>query len=80
VTAAVDGLVERGWLARSPVPDDRRAVRIALTASGRAALGRSEAAMANRLAAILEAAGEPEGTLEVLAALAPALAVVGAAR
>lgn len=63
VTAAVDGLVERGLLAREPVPGDRRSVRIALTDAGRAALAEAEAAMTAALAAAL-----PDD--EALAALA----------
>lgn len=55
VTAAVDGLVERGFLAREPVPGDRRSVRIALTTSGRLALATAEAAMAATLEAALPA-------------------------
>ena len=62
VTAAVDGLVERGLLAREPVPGDRRSVRIALTDAGRAALAASETSMAAALAAAL-----PPDTLAALA-------------
>src|SRR5262245_46050475 len=62
VTAAVDGLVERGLLVREPVPGDRRSVRIALTAAGRDALAAAEAAMAAALRAALPA--------EAIAALA----------
>jgi len=64
VTAAVDGLVERGWLERGPVPNDRRAVRIALTTAGRQALGAAEATMAACLTDALRA-----GTDEATAAL-----------
>ena len=53
VTAAVDGLVERGLLAREPVPGDRRSVRIALTEAGRGTLTGAEAAMAAALQAAL---------------------------
>ncbi len=55
VTAAVDGLVERGLLVREPVPGDRRSLRIALTDAGRAALGEAEEAMAAALEAALPA-------------------------
>ena len=48
----LDGLVERGFLAREPVPGDRRSVRIGLTSAGRVALATAEVAMA----AVLEAA------------------------
>ncbi len=36
VSAVVDGLVERGYLAREPVADDRRAVRLCVTKAGAA--------------------------------------------
>lgn len=35
-TEVLDALAERGWVARSADPDDRRAALISLTASGRA--------------------------------------------
>jgi DNA-binding MarR family transcriptional regulator len=80
VTAAVDGLVVRGYLEREPVPNDRRSTRIALTEVGRERLAEAEEAMAERLAAVLRQAGDPEGALSLLAALGPALEqpVVGA--
>ncbi|MGH9279025.1 MAG: MarR family winged helix-turn-helix transcriptional regulator [Acidimicrobiales bacterium] len=71
VTAAVDGLVERGWLAREPVPGDRRAVRIALTAGGRDALHQAEAGMVDRLCFVLDASGDDGHTLDALARLGP---------
>lgn len=54
VTAAVDGLVERGLMLRTPVPDDRRSVRIALTHEGQRLLEQVEAAMAERLRSVLD--------------------------
>src|SRR5205807_2543610 len=68
VTAAVDGLVERGLLVREPVPGDRRSLRIALTATGRRVLAEADAAMADRLAGVMDAAGEGESS-PALAAL-----------
>jgi DNA-binding MarR family transcriptional regulator len=73
VTAAVDGLVERGLLVRQPVPGDRRAVRISLTAAGRAALAQAEAGMAERLAGVLERTAARTAVLRALDALGPAL-------
>lgn len=73
VTAAVDALVERGWLARQPVPGDRRAVRIALTATGREALDRAEAAMVDRLLRVLETTAAGSAALACLAQLGPAV-------
>jgi DNA-binding MarR family transcriptional regulator len=49
MSAVVDGLVERGYLAREPVDGDRRAVRLSLTRDGAKALAAAEAAMAERL-------------------------------
>jgi DNA-binding MarR family transcriptional regulator len=67
VTAAVDGLVERRYLAREPVAGDRRAVRITVTSAGRRALREAEASMAGRLDEVLDRVGSRR---EVLAALA----------
>ena len=80
VTAAVDGLVERGFLAREPVPNDRRSVRIGLTDAGRKALREAEAAMAERLAAVLAETDDSRSTLHALATLGPALDALRAAR
>jgi DNA-binding MarR family transcriptional regulator len=49
VSAVVDGLSERGYLAREPVDGDRRAVRLTMTKEGTKALTAAEAAMAERL-------------------------------
>jgi DNA-binding MarR family transcriptional regulator len=59
VTAAVEGLVERGFLARSEVCGDRRAVQLTLTDAGRGALARTDAAMEERLAQVLDRCGDP---------------------
>jgi DNA-binding MarR family transcriptional regulator len=55
VSAVVDGLVERGFLARESVDGDRRAVRLTLTKGGKAALATAEAAMAERLEPLVDA-------------------------
>jgi DNA-binding MarR family transcriptional regulator len=39
ITLLVNRLQERGWATREPDPDDRRAVRVALTASGAETFG-----------------------------------------
>ncbi|MDQ3980436.1 MAG: MarR family transcriptional regulator, partial [Actinomycetota bacterium] len=79
VTAAVDGLVIRGYLEREPVPNDRRSTRIALTDEGRAMLAEAETAMAERLTTLLGRTGDPRPVLSLLASLGPALepSVVG---
>jgi len=56
VTAVVDGLVERRFLSREPVPGDRRSENNFKTVSGRAALATAEQAMA----AVLEDALPPD--------------------
>jgi DNA-binding MarR family transcriptional regulator len=60
VTAVVEGLVERGFLARSEVCGDRRAVDLSLTEAGQAALARTDAAMAIRMAWVLERCDDPD--------------------
>ena len=75
VTAAVDGLVERGFLAREPVPGDRRSTRIGLTPSGRRTLAAAEAAMAEALSRILELTDDQTSVLAALAALGTAVDV-----
>src|SRR3954469_15521071 len=53
ITAAVDGLVERGLVSRGDVAGGRRAVRIPITAAGRKALAAAEQAMEERLEGVL---------------------------
>ncbi len=57
VTAAVDGLVERGLMLRTPVPGDRRSVRIALTEEGQRVLEEAEVAMIQRLRSVVDEDG-----------------------
>lgn len=49
VTTLVDGLVDRGMVERQPDPVDRRRVDHLLTSSGREALSRADAAIADML-------------------------------
>jgi DNA-binding MarR family transcriptional regulator len=58
VSAVVEGLAERGYLAREPVDGDRRAVRLSMTRAGAHALVAAEAAMAERLAPLVESLDE----------------------
>lgn len=67
------GRLERGWLDRLPVPGDRRAVRIALTPTGREALDRAESAMVDRLLRVLETTADGDSVLACLARLGPAV-------
>lgn len=73
VTAVVDGLVERGLLEREAVPDDRRATRLVLTGSGRAALDRAEIEMAERVERLVDRAEDRAALLEGIAAMQGAL-------
>jgi DNA-binding MarR family transcriptional regulator len=49
VTAVVDGLVERRFVAREAVEGDRRSIRLRVTPAGAAALVSAETAMADSL-------------------------------
>jgi DNA-binding MarR family transcriptional regulator len=80
ITAVVDGLVDRGLLTRSEVAADRRAVRLTLTDAGRAALGTTEAAMADRLHRLLDRCDDPALALAGLDQLNRALELVVAER
>jgi DNA-binding MarR family transcriptional regulator len=53
VSATVETLVERGYLAREAVDGDRRAIRLAVTAAGHAALDTAQQAMEDRLGVVL---------------------------
>jgi DNA-binding MarR family transcriptional regulator len=64
LTATADGLVAAGYAQREAEPGDRRVVRLCLTASGRAALERADAAYADWLGPLLGATGDPAGVLE----------------
>lgn len=55
VSAVVEGLVERGYLAREPVDGDRRAIRLRITTEGTKALDAAESAMAERLEPLVDA-------------------------
>ena len=52
-TGIVARLVERGIVARSHDPEDRRVVRVELTANGRALIGEMEAARRARMARLI---------------------------
>lgn len=73
VTAVVDALVERGYLRRSPVPGDRRAMQIVTTPAGRRALRSAEADMLERLQPVLDRVDRPERALSALCELGDAL-------
>jgi DNA-binding MarR family transcriptional regulator len=80
VTAVVEGLVERGFLARSEVSGDRRAVDLSLTDAGRGALAATDTAMSERLARVLGHCDDPVLTQSGLLQLVGAVERVVAAR
>jgi|SRR5579872_3860386 len=73
VSAAVDALVARGLLERSEVITDQRAVRLALTTEGGAALDRVEREMTAALATVAALTPDPEAAVAALAELGRAL-------
>lgn len=80
VTALVDGLVERGWLLRSPVPSDRRTMRISVTPAGSEALADAEARMAERLGSVFRRLDDPPRVVAALTSLGEALDAAAAER
>ena len=75
ITAVVDGLVERGFVAREAVVGDRRSIRVGLTPAGVAALRGAEDEMAETLGRIFEHARKRDALLDALLDLDDALAL-----
>jgi DNA-binding MarR family transcriptional regulator len=73
LTATADGLVAAGYAQREAEAGDRRVVRLSLTAAGREALERADAAYAGWLGPLLGATGDPAGVLEALRGLDAAM-------
>src|SRR5205807_2280650 len=73
ITAAVDGLVERGLVTREVVAGDRRAVVIRITAAGKNALGGAERAMNERLQSIIDRCDDPPAVTKAIEQLRQAL-------
>jgi DNA-binding MarR family transcriptional regulator len=73
LTATADGLVAAGYARRDAEPGDRRVVRLCLTAAGRDALDRADAAYARWLDQLLAETGQPEQVLHALDALSQAM-------
>jgi DNA-binding MarR family transcriptional regulator len=80
VTAVVEGLVDRGFLARSEVRSDRRAVDLSVTEAGGRALAATDAAMGAQLARILDHCDDPQAVEAGLLLLAGAAKAVVAER
>ena len=73
VSATIDTLVERGLVTRAVVDDDRRALRLQISAEGRTVLGGAERAMRERLDDLLMRVDDPDAVQLVLAQLGDAL-------
>ena len=69
VTAVVDGLVERGYLAREAIEGDRRSIRLRVTADGQAAVAAAEDVMADALAGLFDAVTDRAALLQGLTEL-----------
>ncbi len=73
LTATADGLVAAGYARRDAEPGDRRVVRLCLTAAGRDAVDRADAAYAGWLDQLLAETGEPDQVLHALDVLNQAM-------
>ena len=71
LTSLVDGLERAGMLRRAAVPSDRRGIQLVATEAGRAALRHAEAALAERIAGLINR--------DVQKTVAQALAMLGSA-
>jgi DNA-binding MarR family transcriptional regulator len=80
VSATIDTLVERGLLERTAVDTDRRAVRLTITSDGARAMGEAQAAMRERLEAVLAHADDRPALAEALGQLSAAMVSERAAR
>ncbi len=73
LTSTADGLVAAGYAQREAEAGDRRVVRLCLTAAGRAALERADAAYAGWLGPLLGATGDTAGVLKAISNLDAAM-------
>jgi len=73
VSATIDTLVERGLVSRAVADDDRRALRLQITAEGRAVLGAAERGMRRALDDLLLHVDDPEAVRLALGRLGDAL-------
>jgi DNA-binding MarR family transcriptional regulator len=73
VSATIDTLVERGLVTRTTADDDRRALRLQITAEGRDVVGAAERAMRERLDDLLTRVDDPETVQSALVQLHAAL-------
>ena len=70
ITSAVDGLVARGFVERTPDDADRRRILHSLTAKGKAALAAADAAVSGAILESLAVLGDPAQTAMALDGLA----------
>jgi DNA-binding MarR family transcriptional regulator len=73
LTALVDSLVERGYVARESSADDRRAVRLSITDGGRSALADTERHLADVLDDVLACSDDPDGLVRAIEQIGVAL-------
>ena len=73
VSATIDTLAERGLVTRAVADDDRRALRLQITAEGRAVIGAAERGMRERLDDLLIHVADPEAVQLALGQLGDAL-------
>jgi DNA-binding MarR family transcriptional regulator len=73
VSATIDTLVDRSLITRETADDDRRAIRLQLTASGRDALAVAEASMRVVLDDLIGRVDDPDSVHRGLGALRDAL-------
>jgi len=76
MTRVIDRLVEMGLVHRETDPDDRRAIRLALTPAGRRVLARHSKELSARIRLVLDEAG---ATHDELRAVDAACEILGAA-
>ena len=69
LTSLIDGLEKKGLVARVPVEGDRRALEVALTDAGHAALAATEASLAESLTPLFVDSGAKPEVVEGLGAL-----------
>ena len=65
ITPLIDGLVRRGWVTRHPEPDDRRRVRLTLTAAGSDALSAGRSRAGERLREVLRHGDSDDRSIDV---------------
>jgi len=73
ISAAVDALCKRGLLTRDSVESDQRAAALRVTALGKAMLADVDAAMVERLDAVLRHASDADALIAALDQVGPAL-------